>query len=246
MVNKGGWAAPAPLTNPPEPIVLFGTGNVADTVYEYFAHDSPYEVVAFSVEREHVPAETKMGLPVVPFESVEDLYGPDEYGMFIAVGYAQLNHLRARIYYQARAKGYRLATYVSSRASVWSNVEIGENCWIGELNDLQSFARIGNDVFLWAANGIGHGAVIKDHAFLAGHVVVPGFTEIGEYCFVGNNATFADSIKIGKDCLIGAGAIVIKDIEQGKVVVPRPTVPRGFDILSGESREMFSPPADPE
>lgn len=33
-------------------LVLIGDSAFAEVAYEYFTHDSPYEVVAFAVERE--------------------------------------------------------------------------------------------------------------------------------------------------------------------------------------------------
>ena len=43
---------------------------------------------------------------------------------------------------QAKAKGYALRTYVSSKATVWPDLALGENCFILEQNVIQPFARI--------------------------------------------------------------------------------------------------------
>lgn len=244
MRSRGGWLHLHERREWPKKIVMVGAGNVADIAYELFTHDSPYEVVAFSVDRDFLKSDTKFGLPVVPFETVEEQYSPDEYGMFIAIGYTKLNHLRARFYRQAKEKGFSLVSYVSSEAFVWRNVEIGENCFILEGNVIQPFVKIGNNVMLWSGNHIGHCTVIKDHVYIASHVVVSGFVEIGEYCFVGVNATFADNVTVGKNCLIGAGAIILRNTKEGKVYGMRTTMPRDFDTLSPAAREMFWPGGD--
>ena len=70
----------------------------------------------------------------------------------MAVVYTQLNRLRARLAAEAKAKGYRLASYVSSRAFLWRNVEVGEHCFVFEDNTVQPFVRIGNNVVLWSGN----------------------------------------------------------------------------------------------
>ena len=63
--------------------------------------------------------------------------------------------------------GYSLVSYVSSKAILWPNVEIGENCFVMEGSIIQPFARIGDDVTIGPGNRIGHHSVIGDHCFLA-------------------------------------------------------------------------------
>jgi sugar O-acyltransferase (sialic acid O-acetyltransferase NeuD family) len=125
--------------------------------------------------------------------------------------------------------GYRPASYVSPRAFVWRNVEVGEHCFIFENNVVQPFVKIGANVVLWSGNHIGHHSVIRDHCFISSHVVVSGFCDIGEHCFFGVNATLGNNVTIGADCLLGAGACVVKD-------VPADTLVRGS--LSDLSKPM--------
>ena len=51
-------------------LVIVGDSAFAEIAYEYFTHDSEYEVVAFAVEREFIKRESLFGLPVVPFETM--------------------------------------------------------------------------------------------------------------------------------------------------------------------------------
>jgi sugar O-acyltransferase (sialic acid O-acetyltransferase NeuD family) len=157
------------------------------------------------------------GLPVVPFETVTKRFNPSEHAAFVAVTYTQLNRVRTRLYRAAMAKGYRPVSYVSSRAFVWHNVRIGDNCFIFENNVLQYHAQVGNNVVLWSGNHVGHRSVIHDHCFISSHVVLSGYCEVGENCFLGVNSCIGDRVKIGRDCVIGAGAVVVKDTEPGKV-----------------------------
>lgn len=198
-------------------LVIIGAGEFAEIAYEYFMHDSAYEVVAFSVERAFLKDDRLFGLPVVPFEDIESHYKPEDFDVFVAVTYTKLNRVRARLFGEAKRKGYRPVSYVSSRAFVWHNAVIGENCFIFENNVIQHHVRIGNDVVLWSGNHIGHRSVIGDHCYLSSHVVISGYCEVGESCFLGVNCTVADRIKIGQDCVIAAGALITKDCLPGKV-----------------------------
>lgn len=195
--------------------MIFGTGSFAECVHYLLTHDSDYEVVAFTATGEHAGREL-LGLPVVPFESVERELPPSEFEMYVAVAYRQLNRLRASIFEQAKGKGYRLLTYISSRATYYG-AEIGENCFVFEENTIQPFVRIGDDVVLWSGNHIGHHSLIGDHVFIASHVVVSGHVSIGPYTFIGVNATLRDGIRVGEACLIGAGALLLGDAADREV-----------------------------
>ena len=71
--------------------------------------------------------------------------------------------------------------------------------------------KLGNYIVLWSGNHIGHHSTIRDNVFIASHVVISGFCDIGENSFIGVNATFANNVRLGKDCLVGAGATILKD-----------------------------------
>jgi sugar O-acyltransferase (sialic acid O-acetyltransferase NeuD family) len=217
------------MQNETQKIVIVGEGETAELAYEYFTYDSPYEVVAFSVERAYAKRESLFDLPIVAFEEVTTLYDPARHKIFVAISYTQLNRVRARLYHQAKEKGYQVVSYVSSKAFVWRNVEIGENCFILEDNTLQYAVRVGNNVVLWSGNHVGHQTVIRDNVFVSSHVVISGYCEIGENCFLGVNSCIANNVKIAKDCLIGMGAVVNKDTEERKVYVGNPAKPLAKD-----------------
>ncbi len=206
-------------------LVIVGNGPIAEVACEYFTQDSPYEVAAFTVERGFMTRETMSGRPIVPFEEVQDRYPPSLHELFVAVGYGQLNRLRARLFGEGQKKGYTLASYISSRASVWPNAVIGRNAFIFEGNVIQPFVTIGDDVVLWSGNHVGHHAKIGNHVFVSSHVVIAGFVQIGDYSFVGVNATFADNVTVGRDALVGAGAVVLKNAPAGSLFAAEGTKP---------------------
>src|SRR4051812_13165760 len=94
-------------------LVIVGASVFPEIAYEYFTHDSEYEVVAFSVEEEFLPSRTLFTLPIVPFEKLTSLYPPAEHSVFVAVVFRDQNQLRARLCQEARIMGYRLASYIS-------------------------------------------------------------------------------------------------------------------------------------
>ncbi|WOB28187.1 MULTISPECIES: acetyltransferase [Xanthomonas] len=205
-----------------KPLVIVGAGEFAQIACEYFQYDSDYDVVAFSVERDFLLRPTLAELPVVAYEELEQRYPPDRFAVFVAIPATQLNRLRMRFYEDVVRRGYRCATYVSSRAFVWRNAQIGDNSFIFEGNVVQPFTSIGNNCILWSGNHIGHRTVVQDHVFIASHAVISGYCEIGSGSFVGVNATLSDKVRVAADNIIGAGALVTRHTEAGRVYVGSP------------------------
>ena len=213
-------------------VVIFGAGKIADEAFFYLSNDSPHQVVAFTVDSDYLTQKEKLGLPVVAFEDIETRYPPGDYRMFVAVGYQDLNHLRAQKYAQAKARGYELISYVSSRASNVGKVEPGDNCFVLEFAVIQPCAKVGNNVFIWSGNHIGHHASIGDHCYIAGNVVVSGSTRVGSYCFIGVSATLGHEITVGDGSFIGAGSLVTKNVEPNSVYVTPDTPKFRLDASS--------------
>lgn len=202
-------------------IVIFGIGEIAELAHFYFTHDSEYEVAGFAVDSAFLKQTEFHGRPVVAFERVDEEFAPEEFGFFVAVSYARINAVRAEKVAAVRAKGYRLVSYLSSRATVFPGFQLRENCFILEDNTIQPFATVGANVTLWSGNHIGHHSKIEDDVFLASHVVVSGGATIGQGSFVGVNVTIRDHVTIGKKCVLGAGALVLEDQPDLAVVAPR-------------------------
>jgi sugar O-acyltransferase (sialic acid O-acetyltransferase NeuD family) len=204
-------------------VVIFGAGDIARLACHYFTHDSPHTVAAFTVDSAFRSADTFVDRPLVDFSDVTRHYPPDRYQMFVALSYTRMNHARAEKYRDAKALGYRLATYVSSKCTWLAQDQPGDNCFILEDNTIQPFVKIGSNVTLWSGNHVGHDSTIDDHCFISSHVVISGHVHVQSYCFIGVNATLRNGLTIAPETLIGAGAIVMKDTEAKSVFVPERT-----------------------
>lgn len=198
-------------------LVIVGDSAFAQVAYEYFTHDSPYEVVAFSVEAAYLKKDSLFSLPIVALETLEARFSPDNYAVYVAIPYTQFNRLRTRLALAVKNRGYELASYISTKASVWPNVLLGEHCFVFENNVIQPFVSCGNNVVLWSGNHVGHHSVIGDNCFIASQVAISGYVEIGTNSFLGVNATIANNVKIGNDCWIGPGALISKDVPNGSL-----------------------------
>jgi sugar O-acyltransferase (sialic acid O-acetyltransferase NeuD family) len=201
-------------------LVIIGDSAFAEIAYEYFTHDSDYQVVGFAVEKAFRKQSELFGLPVIDFEDMPGQFDPREHHVFAALVYTQMNRARTRLALESKNKGYKLASYVSSRAFLWSNVEIGEHCFIFEDNTVQPFVEVGNNVVMWSGNHIGHHSVIRDNVFFSSHVVLSGYCDVGRNSFMGVNSTVSNNVTIAEDTWLGPGVVILADTEAGQFYKP--------------------------
>lgn len=193
-------------------VIIFGNTLSAQLAHYYLTNDSEHEVIAFTVQRDFVEADTQCDLPqlpIVPFEEIQDIYPPSDFKLFVPLTEKNMNRFRAQIYQEGKEKGYDYVSYISSKATVLTD-KIGENCFILEDNTIQPFVTIGDDCVLWSGNHIGHHSVIGNHVFFTSHVVLSGRCIVGDYCFFGVNATIRDKATLGEGTLVAMGANLTK------------------------------------
>jgi sugar O-acyltransferase (sialic acid O-acetyltransferase NeuD family) len=198
-------------------VVVFGAGRGASVAHRFLTHDSQHEVVAFAVDAAFLSGSEYRGLPVVPFEEVERHYPPDDFQLFILLGYNQMNGLRAAKYEAAKAKGYTLASYIASNIFRVEPIRAGENCFILDNQSISLDVTIGHNVVMWSSNHVGDMTVIRDHAWLTSGVTIAASAEIGERAFVGIGATISNGVKIGREAFVGAGLHLSTDVADGAV-----------------------------
>lgn len=205
-------------------LVIFGTGETARLAFEYFKFDSNYNPVCFCVDVEFKKDDFFLDLPIITTDKLNSKFPPEKYDVFVAIGSGKLSYQRKAAFEKIKSLGYKLPSYISSKAFVWRDVKIGENCFILENNVLQSGVKIGDNVVLWSGNHVGHLTEIQAHCFITSHVVISGNCVIGENTFAGVNSCFADNIKVGRDNFIGMGAVVNKSTAEDGLYVGNPAM----------------------
>ena len=197
-------------------IIIFGTGELAQRIH-YYLKDSDDDVVAFSANKSKIDNDELLGLPVVPFEDIEKKYPPDEFSMFIALAYSEMNKKRSKFFDEAKSKGYELYSFVHPSTKIWDEFEMGENCFILANNVIQPFVKIGDNVLIGSNNLISHNTTIGNNCFITSNVTMGGHITIGTNSFIGLSATINQRIKIGNECIIGAATIITKDVNDKEV-----------------------------
>jgi sugar O-acyltransferase (sialic acid O-acetyltransferase NeuD family) len=206
-------------------IIIYGTSPAAIQSHYDFTTDTDHNVVAFTVEQKEIKEAEFLGLPVIPFETVESVYPPNEFGMFIAVYFNRVNSVRMKKFEEAKAKGYELVSYVSSKAIVWPDLHVGENCMICDGANVRPFTKLGNDTFIMPEAVIGHDAVVADHCYVAIGAVLLAAAKVESCCVIGAKATILNGVTVARECVISAGAVINKNTkEKGVYTVNEPTL----------------------
>ncbi len=204
-------------------LLIFGAGETATIAAEFFIIDSAENLAGFIVDDKFWTKELMHhGYPVYKLSTLEMECPNDSYKIFIAISYGQLNQQRLRVYELIKSLGYELASYISSKATIWRTAAIGNNCMIFEGNNIQHGAVIEDNVILWSGNHIGHGSKIRHSAYLSSHVCIAGFSEVGQRSFIGINASVIDYVIVAEDCFIAAGAMVNKNTEINSIYMGNP------------------------
>ena len=219
-----------------KPIVLFGTGKIAEVILYFFSQHSNRQVVACSVDRDFLPGTEWQGIPTVPFDEIRRTHPPESHDMFVALGYQEMNALRTRKCAQIRALGYTLASCISPDSGLPNDAVFGDNCFIMNQVNIHPRVQLGNNVFVWSGAMIGHHASIGDNCWLTSGANIAGVVTMGRNCFMAVNATVTHGISVADDCFIGANALVTKSTQPGEVYVVENTKP--FRLNSSQFLRM--------
>ena len=200
-------------------LIIFGISKIAEVVYDYIKDDKRYNIVGFCVDSKYLNEDRKFGLPVESFENIENIFSPEENEILIAIGYHKMNKARADKCAGAIKKGYKLATYVNSHATVASSTKIGYNCIILDNVAIEPHVTIGNNVCVYCNATIAHHSTIGDNTWVTSGTVVGGNSSVGKNSFLGINSTVGHNITLGEENFIGAGAIVTKNSDDKSVFI---------------------------
>ncbi len=202
---------------PTKKLIIYGNGQMA-SMFLHFAR-SEFEVVALTVDRPVITQSVIEGIPVIPFDEIQDYFPPADHLMILAVGYLEMNRLRARKHEEGRAKGYRFTNYIHPSVVRHDSIELGESNVILDHVAIHPHTRLGSGIFICSNATIGHGCTIGDYCWINSGVSVGGETKIGDGCFLGINATLGDNIVLGHHNYIGANTLISRSTQSEEVYI---------------------------
>jgi sugar O-acyltransferase (sialic acid O-acetyltransferase NeuD family) len=208
-----------------KPIILFGAGRIAEVLLYFFRNHSDREVVACTTDESYLPTDSWNGLPTVSFETLRKTHPPEQYDLFVALGYQDLNRLRARKCDEGREMGYTLPSYIHPESGLPKDCEYGDNCFVMNNVMIHPRVRIGNNVFIWSGAMVGHHSSVGENCWLTSCCNISGLASLGNNSFMAVNSTIAHSVQVGGNCFIGANALVTQCTEDNQVYLSERSKP---------------------
>lgn len=193
-------------------VIIYGAGAYGKLFFCEAEHYGAIDIAAFTVDEQYLKNEKELGMPVVPFESIEIIYPPEQYDMIVLCGYNIMRN-RPVMYQKAKAKGYKLINYISPKAMLETKIEMGDN------NIIMANATVGYDCLLGNNNVIrqgvylGHESVMHNHSIISTGCLLGGRSVIEDLIFFGIGVTARGYITYGRESLIGVGSNVVKNVE---------------------------------
>ncbi|WP_157267692.1 acetyltransferase [Azohydromonas aeria] len=197
-----------------KPLVIVGTGLLAEQVAFYLGGVAGRPLAAFVLDPQYIREPTFLQRPVLDFVEAQARFPASTHDLFVAIGHTA-TAARRRWFDTAMAAGYSLPSYVHPTAWVAQNVAVGANTLIQEQAVVAPFVRLGDNVTLCPQVGINHHTRVGSHCFFAPGARVAGDADIGPGCFIGLGALVRDRVRVGEGCVIGAGAVIMADCPAG-------------------------------
>lgn len=201
------------------PYLIYGTSGQARVAATAILPHA--EVAGFVVGDEiHTPGERLCNRPVYALSEIRQALPPERCVALVAVSYRQMNVMRRQRSEELRAMGYRLASFVSPRAWVAQDVEVGENCLILDGVSIHSEAKIGEGTFISSGAVIGHDCCIGAYNWIGSGSTFAGCVQTGARCFFGLRTVVTQHLRIGEAAYVGSNALVSRNIPANSVHVP--------------------------
>lgn len=200
-------------------LIIFGIGKISEVVSYYASEECGYDVAAYTVDDTYATTDTFNGVPVIAFSKLAAAYPPAQYDLFIALGYHDLNRLRAARCADAKKMGYELVSIISPKAEIPRDVKVGANCFIMPPAIIHPRVAIGDNCFIWSGALVGHHSKLDANCWLTSGCNIGGNVTLGANTFVAINATVSHSVTVGSECFLGANVLVTKNLTDKQVVI---------------------------
>jgi sugar O-acyltransferase (sialic acid O-acetyltransferase NeuD family) len=169
-------------------LLIYGSKEFAQTVAE-LADDCGHEVAGFIDDFSTGP-----GI-LGTLTEVQRSHPPADFGIALAVGYAQLD-ARWDAWQRLLAAGYAAPALVHPHAYVAKSARIGAGAMLmaGALIDVR--AQVGDIAVVWPGACVSHDSFIGNNCFISPNATVCGYVELGANSFVGAGAAIVDHCKV--------------------------------------------------
>lgn len=211
-------------------LVIFGNTPFAERLFKYISIENRDKVIAFTQDKDYISNYELQGIPVLPFEELNTLLC-NQFEVILGIGYAKMNQIKKTIYSKCKIKGYRIATYISTNAIVYSE-DIQDGCFIAPGAVVGPGCKLGCGNYLASSVILSHDNELGNFNFLSTNAVFGGFSKVSDNCFFGLHCTVRDGVTVASNNLFGSATNILESITcSGGVFVGNPA----HQLLNKES-----------
>jgi len=214
-------------------VILYGNSVLSQMVFFDAVGCCCFEIAGFAVDKPYLKTPTFCGLPQVDFAEVKQHFPPDQYDMLAVLGGFSDMRGRAAHYQRAKAKGYQMRNYISSRSELSPDVTMGENNIILSQSYIGFGGRMGDNNIIRQQVYLGHDFTIGSHNFIGPGCNIAGYCSIANTCYIAMGSTVINNTNIAEETLVGAGSVVIRHTEPYSKNVGNPARMIGYHQEEG-------------
>lgn len=185
----------------------------------YVENDAFEKVEAFTVEKEYITEREILGVPVLPFEELENKFNREKLSILNTCGYHNMNDIRKKVFERCKEKGYKIQSFVHSTA-ILNGLKCGEGNIILEKVLFQPYVEIGSCNIFAPDVLIGHDSILGDFNYFSSGVKICGICNIGNQNFVGTSAVLKERLYMRDYNLVGAGTFLNVNLDQFMATAP--------------------------
>ncbi len=200
-------------------MIIFGTSTFSKLMKWYVENDTLEKVEAFTVEKEYMTEQEILGIPVLPFEELENTFDKGKISILNTCGYHNMNDIRKKVFEMCKEKGYKLLSFVHSTA-ILNGLQCGEGNIILEKVLFQPYVQIGSCNIFAPDILVGHDSIIGDFNYFSSGVKICGICNIGNQNFVGTSAVLKERLIMQDYNLVGAGTFLNIDLKEFMATAP--------------------------
>lgn len=153
------------------------------------------------------------------FDTVKELFSPDQVEFVIALGEPRDRKLR---FEEIRAAGYGFGKVIAPTARVSQSATLGEGFVALDGALVEPLSVVGDGVMVGDYAAVGHGSTIGNYCHVGATSTIGGDNIFGDEVFLGLHCATKQGIKIGNYSVIGMGGIVLNDVPENVVMAGVP------------------------
>jgi len=205
----------------------WGSGQIVVSVIEDINRVAPtWEIKGFVNDFEEIGSSIG-AYPVVGRTSE----APEHAGRGVYLHYAMRNAKFARSRIE-RFKAMNIpdeafATFIHPNTQLSGNRGIGHGSLLCAQVNLSFGAKVGNHNHLYGSSFVGHDSEVESYAWIANNSAIGARCLIKEGAHLGTNCSLREDVVIGAYAIVGIGAVVLRDVEDGAIVVGNPAKVKG-------------------